>query len=67
MLTITSGILPAEFTGAVPLPSQNVTRGLGYWPSLYKRRNLWGRLKIQAIVELSKNTCKKGVKYLNKF
>jgi hypothetical protein len=53
MLTITSGILPTKLTGAVPLPSQNVTRNLGYWPSLYKREEkLRGEIKIQAIVKL---------------
>ena len=30
MLTISSGILPTKLIGAVPLPSQNVTRGLEY-------------------------------------
>ncbi len=29
MLTISSGILRTKLTGAVPLPSQNVTRGTG--------------------------------------
>ena len=29
MLTIAFGILPTQLTGAVPLPSQNVTRGTG--------------------------------------
>jgi hypothetical protein len=36
MLTIASRILPTQLTSTVPLPSQNVTSGLGYLPSLYK-------------------------------
>jgi len=37
MLTIASGILPIKLAGAVPLPSQNVTKSLEYWLSTNKR------------------------------
>jgi hypothetical protein len=48
MLTISSGILLAKLTGAVPLPSQNVTRGLGFWPLYIREKGpSEGRLRIQ--------------------
>jgi hypothetical protein len=34
MLIIASGILPTKLTGAVPLPSQNVTRAWDISPSI---------------------------------